>query len=440
MLIPPRKPLFRKDLGFSGSYRIVVLLAVIMVLLFLLRSVNSGAVQPFFMPTLTPTRTFSSYASEGETNFLAGDLDKAIEAYQQALSIEPDNVDLWSELARIQVYSSALLTTDVNKRTRLEEALASAEQAIQTQAEDSTAYAVKAFALDWLASAGVVKDESQSLLAQAEQAAVKAIQLNSLNTLALAYYAEVLVDQQKWLQADQYIKEAVQRDPSLMDVHRINGYVQESLGNYSEAITEYKRAVEIMPNLTFLYMSVGVNYRKLEQYDLALEYFARAANINEQLGVNDPIPYLSIANTYVQMGQFFSAGLNARKGLSFRPSDPNVFAQLGIIYFKARNYEGAIPALKCALQGCTAEEACEVRQCNPDTDPMSAIEGMPLSDNTVVYYFTYGSVLAGMHRESNGYCKEAMQILEMVRREYSDDETVMQTVAESETICRYYGY
>ena len=440
MLIPPRKPLFRKEHGISGPYRIVVLVLVIMLLLFVLRSVNSGAVQPFFMPTLTPTRSFSSYASEGETNFLAGDLNKAIEAYQQALRIDPLNVDLWSELARIQVYSSALLTTDADKRKRLEEAVASAEQAIQTQEENSTAYAVKAFSLDWLASAGVVKDESQSLLTQAEQAAVKALQLDNQNTLALAYYAEVLVDQQKWLQADQNIKEAVQRDPSLMDVHRINGYVQESLGNYSEAISEYKRAVEITPNMTFLYMSVGVNYRKLEQYDLALEYFAKAANINEQLGVFDPIPYLSIANTYVQMGEFFSAGLNARKGLSFRPSDPNVFAQLGIIYFKARNYEGAIPALKCALQGCTAEEACEVRQCDSATDPMSAIEGMPLSDNTVVYYFTYGSVLAGMHRESNGYCEEAMQILGMVRREFSNDDSVMQTVEESENICRYYGY
>src|SRR4030042_6063614 len=109
MLFPPRKPLFHKAAGFSGPYRIVALVLVIMILLFLLRSVNSGAVQPFFMPTLTPTRTFSSYASEGETNFLAGDLNKAIEAYQQALRIDPFNVALWSELTRIQAYSSALL-------------------------------------------------------------------------------------------------------------------------------------------------------------------------------------------------------------------------------------------------------------------------------------------------------------------------------------------
>jgi tetratricopeptide (TPR) repeat protein len=406
----------------------------------MLRSVDSGAIQPFFIPTYTPTRTFDSYATEGETHFIAGDLNQAIAAYQQALQIEPDNADLWAELARIQVYSSTLLITDQTKRARLEEASQSVDNAIAAEPENSTAWAVKAFALDWLAEPGLVGDEWQALLTQAEQAAVKAIQIDNQNTLALAYYAEVLVDQQKWLQADQNIEQAVQRDPSLMDVHRINGYVQESLGNYSEAVGEYLRAVEINPNLTFLYMSIGVNYRNLRQYDLALEYFAKAAVINEQLGVQDPIPYLSIANTYVQQGQFFSAGLNARKGLRLDPENPDVYARLGVIYHNARNYEGAIPALKCAIRGCTAQEACDVRECDPATEPMVAIEGLLLSINTKDYYLTYSSALAGMHRDSNGYCIEAMEITKMLKKDYYDDEILMSNVEENETICNNAGY
>ena len=60
--------------------------------------------------------------------------------------------------------------------------------------------------------------------------------------------------------------------------------MQESLGNYSQAINEYKEAMHINPNLTFIYLRIGANYRKLQQYDAALEYFAKAAKINEQLG------------------------------------------------------------------------------------------------------------------------------------------------------------
>ena len=118
-----------------------------------------------------------------------------------------------------------------------------------------------------------------------------------------------------------------------------------------------------------------------------------------------------IATTYVQMGQFFSAGLNARKGLNFNPDNADAFGRLGVIYHRARNFEGAITAFKCATQGCTAEESCEVRQCNPDKDPMLPVNGLPLSPGTIDYYMTYGAVLAGMHRQSNGYCAEGMRVL-----------------------------
>ena len=440
MYIPEKKPLFRKTNGASNLYRIALLLGMIIIMLFILQNITRGAVTPFFMPTLTPTRNIDSYVQEAETHFIAGDLNSALEAFRQAAIVDPQNINIWIELARIQTYSSKRLTTDQARFERLSEARESIERAIEINPENSTARAVHAFVLDWLSNPGLSGEESTALLTKAEQEAVAALQLDNQNTLALAYYAEVLVDQQKWIQANQYIREAVQRDPSIMDVHRINGFVQESLGNYSEAISAYKRAAEINPNLSFLYLSIGANYRQIRQYELALEYFAKAAMINEQLNINDPIPYLSIATTYVQMGQFFSAGLNARKALNYAPDDPDAYGRLGVIYHRSRNYEGAIEAFKCAVQGCSAEESCAVRQCNEATDLMIAINGLPLTANTVVYYFTYGSVLAAMHQDANGYCEEATQILRLVRQEYSNDPTIMQIVTESENICAYYGY
>jgi len=113
---------------------------------------------------------------------------------------------------------------------------------------------------------------------------------------------------------------------------------------------------------------------------------------------------------------------------------------LGIVYHRARNYEGAIPAFSCAINGCDAEISCEVRQCEPTADPMISVEGLPLTTGTVDYYLTYGAVLAALHRPQNGYCEEAMRILRMVRQDYSSDPIIMQNVTESETICRDYGY
>ena len=50
-------------------------------------------------------------------------------------------------------------------------------------------------------------------------------------------------------------------------------------------------------------------------YEQSLEYFDRAAKINEQIGVNDPAPYLSISRTYSQLGEFFIAAKNVQKGI-----------------------------------------------------------------------------------------------------------------------------
>jgi tetratricopeptide (TPR) repeat protein len=440
MYLPHKDSLFQKKKHRSSPYVIALLVAMIIFLLIVLRDQASGRITPLFMATPTATRTVDSYVEEAEVHFVAGDLTKTLEAFQNAAVVDPNNVDLWVELARVQVYSSSALVTTEAKYERLNEALESANRALEIEEDNSTAHAVKAFVLDWLASSVIEEDQSVQLLTQAEQEAVSALQLDSNNTLALAYYAEILVDQLKWTQAQQYIEEALTRDDSLMDVHRINGYLQESIGNYSAAITSYKLASEINPNLTFLYLSIGVNYRELEQYDYALDYFATAADINERLGIVDPSPYQSIAKTYVQQGQFLSASLNARKAVQLKPDDAYYYAFLGDIYHKARNYESEILAFQCGLEGCTAEESCEVRQCDEETDTMVAIEGLPLTVDTKDYYAEYGAVLAALHRESNGYCEKAMEILTLVRRAFSSDTIIMGVVEESEAICESYGY
>jgi tetratricopeptide (TPR) repeat protein len=447
MNVPVRRAIFHRR-SQSNIYRMFFWVVLILGGIWFVRQVQTGVVKPLFLPTSTPTRTASSYALEGEAQFTAGELDAAINAYGEAVRVNPLDAQAWAKLARVQTYSTALLVTDIERRDRLTEALESINNAVELAPDDSTVHAIRAFVLDWNANPTLIDaEQAQDYLVEAEQEAVRALQLDNSNTLALAFYAEILVDQQKWSQGEQNIRQAVERDPSLMDVHRVNAFVQESLGQYNLAIQSYDRAIALAPNLTFLYLRAGANYRKLgidsqnedaqrQLYETSLEYFAKAARINDQLGVRDPTPYLSISRTYSQMGEYFIAARNVQKALEFQPDNADIYGQLGIIYQKSRNFEGSIPALKCVVRGCTAEESCDGRGgCGPNDTP-ARVTGLALSPNTVVYYYTYGSLLAALSRPQNNMCAEALDVLEEVQASYGSDRDIAAIVAAGEAICR----
>lgn len=449
MNVHPKRELFRRR-SEPNVYRMFFWVVLILGGVWLIRAVSIGDVKPLFQPTPTPTRFATSYALEGDAQFTAGNLDDAITAYLEAAKVDPNNADILAQLARIQTYSSAMLVQDETIKTRLQEGLASAEQAVALAPDDSFAHAVYAFALDWNANPSLIEPrEAQKLLTRAEQEAVRALQLDNTNTLALAYYAEILVDQQKWSQAETNIQQALERDASLMDVHRVHAYVLESLGEYTLAIEAYDRAIAIAPNLTFLYLRAGANYRRLafdspnetvqtELYEKSLEYFAQTANINEQLGVQDPVPYLSIARTYSQMGQFFIAIRNVQKTIEFQPANPVFYGELGVLYHKNRNYETGILALGCAVRGCTAEESCPARgDCGPGDTP-AEVQGLPLSASTLYYYDIYASELAALSTPSKNYCSEALEIAAMIEAsEFISDPNIAADMVVVRTICSF---
>ena len=428
------RPHFRPKKRSLNPYRVILLIGLILGGIWILLGIDRGNIQPLFLPTPTPTRTVNSYIMEGEAQFMAGSLEGAIAAYQKAVTVEPSNSQAWAELARIQTYSSSLLSTNEDRYDRLTQALESIEQATAIDPDNAEVQAMRSFVLDWYASNPLVPPgEMQSALNDAEAAAIRALQLDNENALALAFLAEILVDQQKWAQAEETIKLAVAIEPNSMDVQRVYGYVLESLGQYRLAIEKYRESVKIHPNLTFLYIFIGRNFRSLEVHNRALEEFEKAAQINEQLGVQDPVPYVEIAKTYSRDGEFFAAALNAEKAIRINPYNPNTYGQLGIIYTKARNFEGAQPAFKCAVRGCSAEEnqvAIELMGAGVE------VIGLPLTSATVAFYYAqYGSVLAALSRPNQNYCPEALQVLDEVRGNYPNDPIFNQIIDENIAIC-----
>ena len=131
------------------------------------------------------------------------------------------------------------------------------------------------------------------------------------------------------------------------------------------------------------------------------------------------------------MGQFFVAAINGEKALQYDPTDANTYGQLGDIYTRARNYEGALPVLKCVVVGCLAEEN-EVGGVDVEKLPLSNIE-------VAFYYVRYGSLLAALSRPGANYCPEALDILAEVRAAFPENDLLMGIVGDNEAICALDG-
>lgn len=450
----------------SNPWRMLVYGLLIAGGLYLSSQVNAGEIEPLFAPTPVSTRVGLSYAEEARTRFEAGDLPGAIRAYTRGTQVSPNDAQMWAELARTQVYITALQNDAEDRLLALQAAREAIDHAVELDDEDSYVQAIKALVYDWsAANSEFGSPEREAYLTTAEAAAKRASQLDVESVLAQAYYAEVLLDQQNYVQASDIAENAVRmaeaRNQHSMDIYRIYANVLESLAEYELAIDYYKLALEYAPRYTMLHLQIGVNYRQLagkqaergflveanRYYAQALEYFDMAARINEENRILDPTPYLAIGRTYLQQGEFFISARNVLRALTIDPQSADIYGRLGVVYHKARNYESAIAVFGCAVDGCTIAESeallCELfyglePPClSEEQSNWDFIAGLPLDAESLVYYYTYGSVLAfyAGSEEFPNACSDADRVFRAIERSrFGADPTVLAIIAEGRRI------
>ena len=113
-----------------------------------------------------------------------------------------------------------------------------------------------------------------------------------------------------------------------------------------------------------------------------------------------------------------------------------------MIYVQARNYETALPALRCAVDGCTAADNDTAKLfvdnglLTKEAGDNATVPPLPLTNLNVAYYYVrYGSVLAYLSTPDNGYCPYSLQLMTQLRLTYPDDPVLMQNVADNEATC-----
>ena len=356
---------------------------------------------PLFVPTPTPTRDPLSYIEEADTLAAEGKYLQAVEVYQGAINANPQNVQNYLKIARLQIFTNQLDHAKVN-----------AQNAILLDSSNSDAYAY----LGW------AKGFQQEYLA-GEVDAKKAIELDMNSGLAHAAYAYILAlrveaGQDELDTMDKAIEEsrtAVALEPNLLEAHWARGYVLEITSNYEEAVKELEIAVGLNPYISRVYIALGRNQINTNQLDQAVFQFTKAYSLNP----TDPTPNLFISKVYGMLGEWEKGIQYGNAALRDDPADPSLYANLGTLYFRKGQFNQAAEYLELAVRGGANEDGV-------------AIEGIPLSYqvSTIETYSRYGLSLANINS-----CNPAVTIANALLATVADNENAVFNANEVLKIC-----
>ncbi len=356
-------------------------------------------IPPLFLPTPTATRPAASYADEAVVLFMEGKLDSAMEMYKQAILLAPTNTDLYVALSRVQVFAH-----------EYEGAIENAQYAVLLS-KSAISYAV------W--GEAIHRMEGTKDLPAYESATKqlrKSLDLDPTLALAHAYLAEVLMDTdwQYWEDASAEARTAISLAPNLMESHRAMAFIYYMTGNFSEALDEYLKAVELHNKLADLWIPLGDCYKNLNDPPSAIEAYLKATTLNS----SDPVPYARISRVYAGEGEFGKAAQYAELAVTNAPLDPRNHGLLGVMYYQNNQFQESIPELTLAIAGGTVEAGTVV--------------GLPLGPWPVSeYYWTYGLALARV-----GRCSEAIPVFRLLQQQLPDDDMAMESVSEGLLICK----
>ncbi len=373
----------------SSPWRVALLLLLIATVIYVERVVVPQT-PPLFVVTPIPTRNPATIILEADSLFQAGKLAQAEQAYHEAISINPQEDDYYTELARIQVFAG-----------RYEDAVTNASNALLLDPNSALANAVLGWALDFQSQS---EPESADIL-EALQKVEKAVELDPNSALVRAYYAEVLIDENvtAFQQAGEQAQLAVQLNPNLLEAQRAVGYVWERTGNYDLAFEAYQNALRINPNLALIHIAMGNMYFNNGDSQSAVDSYIRAST----LAPEDVIPLRLIAQAYARDGEFGKASQYARSAVDLEPSDSRLHGDLGRMYYKNADYDSSIKSLALAIHGGSYLEGIQVA-------------GLPLDpgDPLIVdVYSMYGLALA-----ERGQCDLAVDLSEALITGVPDSE------------------
>ncbi len=144
---------------------------------------------------------------------------------------------------------------------------------------------------------------------------------------------------------------AAEKDPENQSIQSALGLIYYNKGLYREAVTHYKRAIELNPRsaeASSIHNNLGVVYLAIGDFDSAISEFKKA--LADVLYPTPEIAYNNMGWAFYKKGLIERAIENYKMAIKQNPSFPQARNNLGIALFEKGRLEEAESELKKALE------------------------------------------------------------------------------------------
>ncbi|MGF1503547.1 MAG: tetratricopeptide repeat protein [Chloroflexi bacterium] len=284
-------------------------------------------------PTAAPDET--DLVNQAQEALGTGDITRAVELYEQAADLNPNEPSYPYQMARLLLYQSALQYGDERDAT-LEAAFQAANRAIRSDPQSPHGYAIAGKVLDWQ---GQPEDGQNEVL--------RALEFDDSFAPAYSFLAEIQIDLQRYEEADASIQTALSLDPQNPDVLRDYAYVLESQTLYADAVDQYQQAIAVSPEIAFLRLALARNYRVLTDCQAALDELFAA----EPFAQGSPVLQFEIGVTYEScVGDLATAVQSYEQALEIDEDFALAWERIGTISYYQNDYVRTTQALGRAYE------------------------------------------------------------------------------------------
>lgn len=241
----------------------------------------------------------------GEADDSLGHHAQAIEAYRQALQINPQYADAWNNLGDDYVGAG-----------QYAKAIEAERQALQINPQDADA---------WNILGGAYDDAGQ--YSQAIKADRQALQINPRNATAWNYLGLSYDRANEYAQAISAYRRSLQIDPRDEKTWYQLGLTYFFAGQYAQTINTEKQLLQLNPLDSSSWFILGSAYNRSSQYTQAINAFRQGLQINPH---GD---WEGLGHAYLGAGNYVQAIDSEREAVRTNPQLARAWFLLGLSYY-----------------------------------------------------------------------------------------------------------